>query len=331
MARSRFRVFTPLLATAILFAPVHAARASDTADAVAISSGGASLLHAGLSLAVPNPVTPVTSIFYGCLSFGASIYSAVVDPQPVASAVITKVYAGPPAGLQPGTDALLVGGDPITEAPRGRVVTLLGNNFSFTVADMSVTVGGKAAQIFPLSTNTVMSILIPLELTGLPANVDIQVTVDGLAGALFPFKVLPAASALPTSEAEELTRRMRWKMETVAERVVDFDWEANLEVESPGLPAAERALALTGSDEMVLCASNLLPKLAELQHQYNGNPTLVATSALLLAQNPEIETQTDEAISDVTVSVPALSKSALTALVIAIVLALVAGNWFRRR
>ena len=331
MARSRVRVFIPLLATAMLVVPFHNARASESADAVAIASGGASLLHAGLSLAVPNPVTPITSLFYGCLSFGSSIYSAVVDPQPVSSAVITKVYAGPPAGLQPGTDALLVAGDPVTEAPRGRIVTLLGSNFSFTVTDMSVTVGGKAAQIFPLSTNNVMSILLPLELTGLPANVDIQVTVDGLAGVLFPFKVLPAASALPTGEAEELTRRMRWKMETVAERVVAFDWEANLEVESPGLPAAQRAIALAGSDEMVLCASNLLPNLSELQHQYNANATLVATSALLLAQNPEVEAQTDAAISDVTVSVPALSKYALTALVFAIVLALVAGNRLRNR
>lgn len=286
----RMQAVIVLLLT-ILVAP-RCISASETADAISLAAGGASLTHAALSFIVPNPVTPVTSFIYGCVGFGATIYGFVTDPPPLGAPVISQVVAGPATDFNHATGEYEASGAPLTEAPAGRVVSLQGTNFSFVQRENVVLFNGKAVPTSILASNTLVSTLVPRVEGPLPAVVQLQIVVNGVPSAPVSFTILP-----PPSTGGPSTETWMGQAKTLSQRTRDFDWEALMDIEAPDLTASERAMALFGAQQMVRGSQRTLLRLTQFESRLAQDPALRTLADAVMGINPEIQALTLAALN----------------------------------
>lgn len=302
------------------------AEASETASGISLATGAISLWHAGITAVAPNPVTGTTSIIYACISLGAGIYDAVTDPLPESAPVITQIVAGPATDRDTESGELIAGGIPITEAPAGRMISILGSDFSFVQEENVVTFDGLQAATSPLSTGGLISTVVPFVDAPFPRVVSVQVAVKGIVSNTFSFTVLASESL------GENTGRVLGKMRTLSLRIEDFDWEAFLDVENPNLTPAERAEALAGADDMVQCAADARPFLVQYSDLLDTDPQFLMSNEEFLLQSPEIEVLLDQALALLPPTcIPTVSEWSL---IVMTVLILTAGTivvgWRRR-
>ena len=238
--------------------------------------------------------TVITGI-YGTVTAGAALYDAIADPVPLAPPTITAVYEGPFSDRNPQNGELLPpDGPPVHEARGYRILSIVGANFSWTPAEMTVKFGGAPAQILNLSTNTLLMAMIPVTGDPLPRTANIVVTVNGIASDVFPFQI---DEVLDDPAPADLVSRIETKETKLLQMIKNANWSALLTAEAPNLTPAERSSALNGAAAMHQGAVDILAQIpTAMQNQVE--PQVRAGFERFAMTNPELEQTLDAAIAD---------------------------------
>jgi hypothetical protein len=232
---------------------------------------------------------------WGLVSGGAALYDAIADPIAIPPPVVTAVYEGVFSDRNPQNGELLPpDGPPVHEARGYRILSIVGANFSWTPAEMTVTFGGAPAQILNLSTNTLLMAMVPVTGDPLPRTANIVVTVDGRVSNSFAFQI---DEVLDDAAPADLISRIETKETKLLQMLKNADWSALLTQEAPNLTPAERASALNGAAAMHQGGVDILAQLpTAMQNQVE--PQVVYTFERFLLTNPDVEQTLDGAIAD---------------------------------
>ncbi|MGE3109965.1 MAG: IPT/TIG domain-containing protein [Phycisphaerales bacterium] len=283
--------FARIAALGVLI-PVGVAMASQTASVISLSTGAIGLWHGVISLAAPNPVTPITGLIYGAISVGAGVYDQCVDPPPQGAPTIVSIHAGPPQDRTQDPYEFVLPGPPISSAPAGRILTVRGTNFSMVHGENRVFFDGVESVTGAMSTNQTLVTAIPLSNLGaLPRQVSVVIQVGGVPSQPFVLNVQP-----PPSPGNAATR-VRAKLSQLSGLVGNFDWNGLIDIENPGITPEERQCALGGADDMVNGAGDSLDDLGGFQNLLDTNAGFRMAAEQSLAANPEIETLVDDALA----------------------------------
>lgn len=287
-----------LVAALIAAAPLYASKTAGVIAAVSAIQAG----KWGIITAVdPEPATKticgVITGVYGVISGGAWLYDVIADPVVQGVPSIGAIYEGPAVWRDPGTGELLPpAGAPVSGATAWRVVSIVGQNFSWTSDSLSVSFGGTPAKVLPLSTNTLLMVTVPIPGDGaLPASAPVTVTVEGRTGPPFPFTIEPQPGL--TGDAGATVARLLAKEKHLLDLIAGADWEQLLDSEAPDLTADERQSALSGADDMHDGATQIRSLIGEWEDLVD-HANVDGAFALVVEINPELEALLDAAIDD---------------------------------
>ncbi|HSR70566.1 MAG TPA: IPT/TIG domain-containing protein [Acidobacteriota bacterium] len=265
------------------------------ADAVALASAAGALSHAVLTEASPNQATSLSSLQYSCLATQANVYGGGGAFPFETPPRIEAIHAGPAIGRRPSGGELVTGGEEISEAPAGRLISIVGSDFSADRSHNLVTIGGRPAPLSSLSTNTVLATVLPFPEEGAEEVAEVRVHVRGVPANAVEIGILPAQRA--PGAPFILSKRVLKKQQAFLAWIGHTDWLA--------LPAAGSASSARPSEEeeeeavgrMQSCAQDLTAQLKEFETQLNSNAHFLETYESVLHSSPEVEQLLDEALA----------------------------------
>ena len=326
------RISAALVVLLILAQPVLASKAAGVIAAVsAINAGKWGIIAAVDPEPASKTVCGVVTGVYGIISGGAWLYDVIADPPPLGPPIISAIYEGPAIWRDPATGELLPpnGAAPVAGASAWRVLSVVGNNFSWEPSKMSAAFGADPAIVLPLSTNTLMMVIVPYPnypAGSFPRATKLTVTVEGVASSGYPFTI--QAPSAPIGNPSTATNNHRATEDLSLSLIKNADWPALLTQEAPGLAPDERAIALGGADDMVSGATQIQGLLGttiarRVVQAADGNPDAEATCsqalnyeevvqayATFLEVNPELQTLQDSTIEEIELRTGDLQRTA---------------------
>ncbi len=275
--------------------------ASETARAVSLGSGVAALNHGIITAVAPNPITGGLALGYGALSLGAGLWDAFTDPPPADPPLITAIVAGGPVDRDRESAELVPGGQRLSAAPVGRIVSVVGAHFSWYQDEMELTFDGQPAVLSPLGSHTLLTTVVPRLDGPLPREVAVVLTVNGQTSNKLSLLV-----EAPVSRQPGIAHRVLGKMNLLASLVADHDWQGQLKLEGANLSDERQAEAMAAAEKMIDGARQALALWPELQALLDVDPDVLRAYEETFSSSPEAERDVDRAINELRLATAAM-------------------------
>jgi len=265
-------------------------RGAEIANSVAYAASALAVTHGVLDSEVNNPVTGLTVILYDCLAREANQFVGAPEPPFEVPPVVRVVIAGPATGRSRQTYELTSQSSPLTEAPAGRVISLVGSQFSAVKEQNLVKIDGQPVQFSALSSGTLLTTAVPFIHHSFPAQVEVQVLVRGVPSR--PVKLTIIRPPRVPEAPSILAKRLLQKQYLLASRIQAVPWE---ELAATGKPTS-RMQRLTAADKINQCARDLSVQLNAFDTKLNEDARFLEVHEIVLHVSPEVETLVDEAL-----------------------------------